>query len=153
MRGERAQRRVLRGVAVHQHERQLDPERAAQRHRLPGDDVEERAALARLEQRLGRSSPIVVARPPLSLMTTTRGECVRRLAARQLGQRRDVLDGLEVGAREHHRLAALETLVGARERADRVVRRTRGAHLRPCRLEARCAHRRVILTDRRRRVV
>ena len=127
---ERGQGWAVRGLAVHQDQRQPHAVTAAQRQRLADDELQERATLASFEQRLG-------------LLQAHRGrQAAVELDHRQALERRPGVDlgqccelghvgrRLELGARDHRRGATADALDRRGELADRGLALAGVAHLR-----------------------
>ena len=129
MGGQRRQRLRAGRVAVHQHEREPDP--------VPRRSASVWAMMMSRNERpsrastsdFGRWSPIVVASPPLSLITAKRIERPGVVGIPQLVERGNVARGLELVAANHGGLSVGEPPIRAGEAAGRLLGLARIAHL------------------------
>src|SRR4051794_1226062 len=136
---ERGERVVPGDERVHEHERYACPGGPAQGEHLARDDVEERAAVLDLDERLGPVHSHRGAEPAVQLdddgpvegCVVTRGEVV---------ERRELLDRLEVVLGELARLSRLDLAVEVGEGAHGGGRDTGLLHLAGGGLEAGVAH-------------
>src|SRR5205807_2983499 len=125
---ERPQALLARGFAVHQHQRQAHAVALAQRQRLPDDDLEERTAVARLDERLRTAQPH---RRGQATVQLDHRDVIKylRIGLRELIKYIYVADRLEFVAWQHRRLSAHQSLVRAAEAADRLLGLIRLPHL------------------------
>jgi hypothetical protein len=124
---ERLQRVVVRGERVHQHERQPRARPAAQLEHLARDHVEEAHPVLRLDQRLRARHAHARTEPAVELDHHRLVQ--RRLPRWQPVELLRILDRLDLGLRDHPRLALGQLPVVVLEGGDRGLREPLPPHL------------------------